>query len=87
MFCKGELITNGRPVPSVSDDSDDAEVLTPNQLLLLRDEPSVMTRDSAGRKTLATCSVHYRSILEAMSKGITLYLCQELKQNNLRSLM
>ena len=36
-----ELIVNGRPITKSSDDPTDAEVLTPNHLLLLRSSPNL----------------------------------------------
>ena len=39
LMCGVESIVNGRPLTKVSDDPRDMEVLTPNQLLLLRSGP------------------------------------------------
>ena len=38
LFCEVEAILNGRPITSVSNDVNDLKVLTPNDLLLLRNE-------------------------------------------------
>lgn len=40
LFCEVEAILNGRPITTVSDDVNDLTVLTPNDLLLLRNEQS-----------------------------------------------
>ena len=41
LMCEAESIVNTRPLTKVSDDSNDAEALTPNHLLLLRAGPSL----------------------------------------------
>ena len=41
LLCEEESIINGRPITTVSGDSNDPEPLTPNYLLLLRSEPQM----------------------------------------------
>ena len=46
LFCEVECIVNGRPITKVSDDVNDPSCLTPNHLLLLREQPSVVITKS-----------------------------------------
>ena len=41
LFCEVENIVNGRPLTKVSDDINDSTVITPNHLLLLKENPSI----------------------------------------------
>ncbi|KAJ8353330.1 hypothetical protein SKAU_G00208970 [Synaphobranchus kaupii] len=41
IMCEVESIINGRPLTSISDDANDLEPLTPNNLLLLKSQPSM----------------------------------------------
>ena len=41
LICEAESIINGRPLTAISDDPKDLEPLTPNHLLLLRQEASL----------------------------------------------
>ena len=41
VMCEAESIINGRPLTAISDDPKDLEPLTPNHLLLLRQEASL----------------------------------------------
>ena len=41
MLCEVECIVNGRPITKVSDDVNDMNCLTPNHLLMLREQPSI----------------------------------------------
>ena len=44
LICEAESIINGRPLTAISDDQKDLEPLTPNHLLLLRQEASLPPR-------------------------------------------
>ena len=41
VLCEVESIINGRPLTSISDDVNDLEPLTPNNLLLLKSQPTI----------------------------------------------
>jgi hypothetical protein len=74
LFCEVEAILNGRPITTVSDDVNDLKVLTPNDLLLLRNEQSFPpgTFVKTDNYVKRTCMIEYNTFLtERMSLSHT----------------